>query len=76
MGWLKDNNPWAMLGFSAALIGGVYVLKYSTLKFTGWITGLNEAPIPIYLSSFSLIRSSVFPLGAVYCDRLRFRIRL
>ena len=43
MGWLKDNNPWAMLGFSAALIGGVYVLKYSTLKFTGWITGLNEA---------------------------------
>ena len=43
LGWLKDNNPWAMLGFSAALVGGVYVLKYSTLKFTGWITGLNEA---------------------------------
>jgi len=43
LGLVKDSNPWIMLGASAAIIGMVYTLKYSTLKFTGWITGLREA---------------------------------
>ena len=50
---------------------GVYVLKYSTLKFTGWITGLNEAT-NTYIFVIFLINKIIGIFGAVYCDRCVF----
>lgn len=39
---VHDRHRWLMIGASIAVIGIIYLLKYSTLKFTGWITGLKE----------------------------------
>lgn len=36
-----DNN-WILIFSSIALIGLIYVVKFCTLKFTGWVTGLNQ----------------------------------
>jgi len=40
---ITEKDRWVMIGASTALIGVIYLLKYSTLKFTGWVTGLREA---------------------------------
>ena len=37
------NNKWAFVFSSIALMGLIYFIKFCTLKFTGWITGLSEA---------------------------------
>ncbi len=40
--WIETGNKWLMIIFSIAILGSVYFIKYCTLKFTGWITGLTE----------------------------------
>ena len=37
------DNKWAFVFSSIALMGLIYFIKFCTLKFTGWITGLSEA---------------------------------
>lgn len=39
---INEENRWVMIGISVAVIGLTYLVKYSTLKFTGWITGLKD----------------------------------
>ena len=39
---IKDDNKWIMIFTSMALLGSVYLIKYCTLKFTGWVTGFKE----------------------------------
>jgi Domain of unknown function (DUF4271) len=39
---INDDNKWIMIFSSTALIGLIYFIKFCTLKFTGWITGLAE----------------------------------
>lgn len=39
---IHDDKRWLMIGVSTAVIGIIYLVKYSTLKFTGWITGLKD----------------------------------
>ncbi len=39
---INDDKRWLMIGASTAVIGITYLVKYSTLKFTGWITGLKD----------------------------------
>jgi uncharacterized protein DUF4271 len=41
-GWINESNKWIMLGSLIALLGLINLVKFSTLKFTGWITGLKE----------------------------------
>jgi Domain of unknown function (DUF4271) len=36
-----QGNSWLFAGASVLLLAAVYVVKYSTLKFTGWITGYS-----------------------------------
>jgi hypothetical protein len=36
------NNNWILIFASMALMGLIYLIKFSTLKFTGWVTGLSE----------------------------------
>ena len=38
-----SDNKWAFVFSSIALMGLIYFIKFCTLKFTGWITGLSEA---------------------------------
>jgi hypothetical protein len=38
---LSDKN-WVLIFSSMALLGLIYLVKFSTLKFTGWVTGLTE----------------------------------
>jgi Domain of unknown function (DUF4271) len=38
---LSDKN-WVLIFSSMALLGLIYLIKFSTLKFTGWVTGLTE----------------------------------
>lgn len=41
-GLINEDNRWLMIGASVAVLGITYLVKYSTLKFTGWITGLKD----------------------------------
>lgn len=41
-GLINDDKRWLMIGVSMGVIGITYLVKYSTLKFTGWVTGLKE----------------------------------
>lgn len=40
---LGPHNAWILILSSVILMGIIYFVKYCTLKFTGWITGLKEA---------------------------------
>ncbi len=40
---LNTDNSWVVIFASIALMGVLYFIKYCTLKFTGWLTGLKEA---------------------------------
>lgn len=40
---INDDNKWIMIFSSIALVGLIYFIKFCTLKFTGWLTGLKEA---------------------------------
>lgn len=42
MGFVKENHNWILLLGAIALTGIVYFIKYCTLKFTGWMTGLSS----------------------------------
>jgi len=39
---LIRENDWLIAFFAVALIGAIYVVKYCTLKFTGWVAGMAE----------------------------------
>ncbi|MFM6924633.1 MAG: DUF4271 domain-containing protein [Ferruginibacter sp.] len=52
------NNKWMAIFLSVALLGLVYLIKYCTLKFTGWITGL-EVEVNIYVFVVFLINKIV-----------------
>ena len=39
---ISDDNKWILIFSSIALVGLIYFIKFCTLKFTGWITGLTE----------------------------------
>ena len=41
--FLNTDKRWIVVFASIALMGTLYFIKYCTLKFTGWITGLKEA---------------------------------
>ncbi len=41
--FITDENKWTLIFWSIALTGAIYLIKFCTLKFTGWITGLAEA---------------------------------
>ena len=41
-GLISDEHKWMLLGLCIAVLGLVYLLKFSTLKFTGWVTGYSE----------------------------------
>lgn len=51
-------NKWVAICLSIALMGLVYLIKYCTLKFTGWITGL-EAEVNTYVFVVFLINKIV-----------------
>ena len=53
----SDNKLIAVLS-SIALMGMVYFIKYCTLKFTGWITGLKEV-VNIYVFVIFLINKII-----------------
>ena len=52
-----DHN-WVVIFSSIALMGLIYFIKFCTLKFTGWITGLNEE-INIYVFVIFLINKII-----------------
>lgn len=54
----ETNSKWAALFLSVALVGLIYFIKYCTLKFTGWVTGL-EAEVNIYVFVVFLINKIV-----------------
>jgi len=39
---INADNNWIMILTSIALLGSIYLIKFFTLKFTGWVTGLKE----------------------------------
>lgn len=39
---ISDDNNWLLIFSSIALVGLIYFIKFCTLKFTGWISGLSE----------------------------------
>ncbi len=39
---ITEDDRWIMIGASLAVISLIYLLKYSTLKFVGWVTGLKD----------------------------------
>ena len=56
---LTDGGyEWVFIFSSIALMGLIYLIKYCTLKFTGWITGLNEA-VDIYVFVIFLINKII-----------------
>lgn len=40
---IADQHRWILAGACTVVLGLVYLTKYSTLKFTGWLTGYKEA---------------------------------
>ncbi len=40
--WITEENKWVMIGSFIALLGLIYLIKFCTLKFTGWVTGLKD----------------------------------
>jgi len=52
------DNEWLFIFSSIALMGLIYFIKFCTLKFTGWITGLNEA-VDIYVFVIFLINKII-----------------
>lgn len=52
------GNEWVFVFSSIALMGLIYFIKYCTLKFTGWITGLSDA-VDIYVFVIFLINKII-----------------
>ena len=40
--WLGHQNVWVMIGLCVSTLGLIYLLKFCTLTFTGWVTGLSQ----------------------------------
>jgi hypothetical protein len=57
-GLFNNDNRWIAVLSSIALMGMVYFVKYCTLKFTGWITGLKEV-VDIYVFVIFLINKII-----------------
>lgn len=55
---ITEGNEWIYIFSSVALTGLVYLIKYCTLKFTGWITGLGET-VDIYVFVIFLINKII-----------------
>ena len=41
--WVDENNRWLIMACCVAVLSIIYVVKFCTLKFTGWITGFSES---------------------------------
>lgn len=41
-GLVSGNHQWGLMGFCIITLGVIYFVKFSTLKFTGWVTGYSE----------------------------------
>jgi hypothetical protein len=41
--FVKESHQWFLLPVCILLLGLIYVVKYSSLKFTGWVTGHSQA---------------------------------
>ena len=54
----NGGNEWVFVFSSITLMALVYFIKFCTLKFTGWITGLNEA-VDIYVFVIFLINKII-----------------
>lgn len=39
---INADNKWLLIFSSVAIIGIIYIVKFCTLKFTGWLTGLTD----------------------------------
>jgi len=52
------DNKWLAVFLSIALMGLIYFIKFCTLKFTGWITGL-ETEVNIYVFVIFLINKII-----------------
>ena len=39
---ISDENKWLLIISSTVIMGMIYLIKFFTLKFTGWVTGLKE----------------------------------
>jgi Domain of unknown function (DUF4271) len=53
-GFITTQQKWVLLGACIGVLGLVYVVKYSTLKFTGWVTGYKSST-DIYIFIIFLI---------------------
>lgn len=40
--WLNDQNNWLLISSCISVLGFIYLMKFCTLKFTGWMTGYSE----------------------------------
>ncbi|WP_460560734.1 DUF4271 domain-containing protein [Ferruginibacter profundus] len=40
---VTDEHKWMLLASCIVVLGLIYLAKFSTLKFTGWVTGYKEA---------------------------------
>jgi Domain of unknown function (DUF4271) len=57
-GLFKPDDRWIAVFSSIVLMGLLYFIKYCTLKFTGWITGLTEV-VDIYVFVIFLINKII-----------------
>ena len=57
---INAQSKWLPIALCTGVLGLVYLMKFCTLKFTGWVTGYKDRPILIFLSFSSSIRSSAF----------------
>lgn len=55
---INEENKWLMIASSIILLGLIYFVKFCTLKFTGWVTGLTDVT-NIYLFVIFLINKII-----------------
>ncbi len=55
---IDEENKWLMIVSSMLLLGLIYFIKFCTLKFTGWVTGLTDIT-NIYLFVIFLINKII-----------------
>jgi len=52
--WISGSAPWRSAAICIGVLGMAYIIKFGTLKFTGWITG-HEEMINTYIFIIFLI---------------------
>jgi hypothetical protein len=40
--WISNLDFWQILAYCTFSLGLIYLIKFFTIKFTGWLTGLTE----------------------------------